>query len=372
VTVPFYSHAATAARDWPRLERRLRAVIACGEYVAGEAAAELESVLRRRTGASHAVACGSGSDAIILMLRAIGIGPGAEVIVPAYTFFATASCVLHVGATPVLVDVLPGSFGMNPDAAEAAITKSTRAIMPAHMFSQMADMARLAEVATRNGVALVEDSAEAIGMRMGDVHAGRWGQAGILSFFPAKTLGAFGDAGMLITDDDGIAVRARALARHGQYEDGVHAEIGYNSRLDEIQACVLLTRLDRLDEEIARRAELAGRYTAALADLPQVDTPWQAPAKEPGNQVWYVYLIEADRRDELAGFLASAGIGTEVYYPMPLTAQPCLREFARWPVPVAAAAAGRAIALPLYPDLTDALQDEVIGAVRGFYLGAGR
>jgi UDP-2-acetamido-2-deoxy-ribo-hexuluronate aminotransferase len=370
MSVPFYSYAASATRDWPRLERRLREVIARGEYVAGPAAAELESAIRDRTGARHAVACNSASDAIIVMLRACGIGPGDEVIVPAYTFFSTASSVLHAGAKPVLVDVLPGSFGMSADAAEAAITARTRAIMPAHMFSQMADIARLAEVASRNGVQLLEDSAEAIGMRMGTRHAGRWGRAGVLSFFPAKTLGAFGDAGMLITDDDDVAARARALCRHGQFEDGVHAEIGYNSRLDEVQACVLLTRLERLDEEISRRAELAGQYTAGLAGIPQLEPPWLAPAKEPGNQVWYVYLIEADRRDELVAYLDNAGIGTEVYYPRPLTQQPCLREFAGWPVPVADAAARRAVALPLYPDLTDARQAEVIEAIQVFYQGA--
>jgi dTDP-4-amino-4,6-dideoxygalactose transaminase len=197
-----------------------------------------------------------------------------------------------------------------------------------------------------------------------------WGQAGVLSFFPTKTLGAFGDGGMVLTDDDDIAAAARRLRHHGRADSGAHVDIGHNSRLDEIQACVLLTRLDRLDDEIDRRAALAARYTAALADLaPLVRTPWLAPAREPSNQVWYVYLIECERRDALVEHLARQGIGTEVYYPRPLPAQPCLAGLAgsARPVPVAAAAARRAVALPLYPDLTEAQVDRVCAQVRSFY-----
>ncbi|MEU9980218.1 DegT/DnrJ/EryC1/StrS family aminotransferase [Streptomyces sp. NPDC050856] len=373
-TVPFHSWARSAQRDWPRLEERLTQVLDRGVFTAGQAAGELEAALAGFTGARHAVGCNSGSDALAIMLRAAGIGPGDEVVVPAYTFFASASAVLHVGAEPVFVDVLPGSYAMDPEAVVRAVTPRTRAIMPVHLFSQMADMPALTKIAADHGLTVLEDSAEAIGMRTRGRHAGLWGRAGVLSFFPTKTLGAIGDAGMLLTDDDGIAERARMLTVHGRHPDGTgrHELLGWNSRLDEVQACVLLTRLERLEEEIARRAELAARYTEGLSGLAEVRVPWPRPPARPEDQVWYVYLIECERRDELVAFLEQRGVGTEVYYPRPLTHQPALahRPGVRHPVPVAEASARRAVGLPMYPDLTEAQVDHVVGAVRAFYQGA--
>ncbi|WP_151771476.1 DegT/DnrJ/EryC1/StrS family aminotransferase [Streptomyces abyssomicinicus] len=371
-TVPFFSGAASVRRDWPRLEARIREVAASGRFTSGPVTAELEAAIAERTGARHAVAVANGTDALVILLRAAGIGPGDEVIVPAYTFFATASCVLHVGAQPVLVDVLPGSYAMDPARAEAAITPRTKAIMPVHLFSQMADMEVLRDLADRHGLMLLEDSAEGIDMRAGGVHAGLWGSGGVLSFFPTKTLGSLGDAGMLLTDDDRVAARARRLRQHGQDTEGtyVHEEIGYNSRCDELQSAFLLHRLERLTEETGRRAELAARYDRLLAPLAgKVTTPWMAPAKTPSNQIYYVYLIECDRRDELAAHLEAHGVGTEAYYPRPLTEQPLLAPLpgSRHPVPVAAAAARRALALPLYPDLTDAQADHVAALIHAFY-----
>ncbi|MFE6978978.1 DegT/DnrJ/EryC1/StrS family aminotransferase [Streptomyces sp. NPDC057682] len=376
--VPFFSGAASARRDRTRLAEVVRRVAASGRFTSGPVTAELEDAIAARTGARHAVAVANGTDALVILLRAAGIGPGDEVIVPAYTFFATASSVLHVGAQPVLVDVLPGSYAMDPERAEAAITERTRAIMPVHLFSQMADMERLKDLADRHGLILLEDSAEGIDMRAGGVHAGLWGSGGVLSFFPTKTLGSLGDAGMLLTDDDEIAASARRLRLHGQGTDGAYAtdgayvyqELGYNSRCDELHAAFLLHRMERLTEEIERRAELAARYDRLLAPLAgTVTTPWMAPAKNPSNQVYYVYLIECDRRDELAAFLEEHGVGTEAYYPRPLTEQPLLAPLpgSRHPVPVSEAAARRALALPLYPDLTDQQADRVAALVHAFY-----
>ncbi|MFD0412829.1 DegT/DnrJ/EryC1/StrS family aminotransferase [Streptomyces sp. NPDC127108] len=372
--VPFFSGADSIRRNWPSLEPRLRTVAESGRFTAHAAVAELEAAISGYTGAKYAVACNNGTDALILMLRAAGIGPGDEVIVPAYTFFATVSAVLHVGAEPVIVDVLPGSFAMDPDKAGAAVSPRTKAIMPAHMFSQTADLLALREVAQHSGAQLLEDSAEAIGMWVDGVHAGLWGRAGVLSFFPTKTLGALGDAGMLITNDDGIAARVRAARCHGQAEDGayVYESLGWNSRCDELQAAMLLSRLETLDAEIVRRAELAARYTERLADV--VDTPWLAPAERPSNQVWYVYLIEADHRDELVAFLDANGIGTEVYYPLSLSEQPALRDLpgAQLPTPVATGASRRAVGLPLYPDLTDAQVDRVCDLITRFHREVSR
>ncbi|WP_306317859.1 MULTISPECIES: DegT/DnrJ/EryC1/StrS aminotransferase family protein [unclassified Streptomyces] len=376
--VPFFSGAASVRRDWPELEARIRRVAASGRFTSGPVTAELEAAIAERTGARHAIAVANGTDALIILLRAAGIGPGDEVIVPAYTFFATASAVLHVGADPVLVDVLPGSYAMDPARAEAAITGRTKAIMPVHLFSQMADMAMLKDVADRHGLLLLEDSAEGIDMRADGVHAGLWGSGGVLSFFPTKTLGSLGDAGMLLTNDDEIAATARRLRCHGQSADGayggdgayVYEELGYNSRCDELQSAFLLHRLPRLSAEIERRAELAARYDRALAPLADhVRTPFMAPAKSPSNQVHYVYLIECDRRDELAAHLDAHGVGTEAYYPRALTDQPLLAPLpgAQHPVPVARAAAERALGLPMYPDLTDEQVDRVAGLIHAFY-----
>lgn len=372
--VPFFSGAATFERTWPELERRLRAITARGRFTSGPEVAALERALADHTGAGQVVAVGSGTEALVMMLRAAGIGPGDEVIVPAYSFFATVSSVLHVGADPVMVDIQPVSYALDPQRVAEAVTPRTRAIMPVHLFHQMADMAVLCKLADEHGLLVVEDSAEAIGMRADGRHAGLFGAAGVLSFFPTKTLGALGDAGAVLTDDPDLADRIRRMRVHGQAVEGSyeHLELGWNSRCDEIQAAVLLTRLTHLDADIARRAALAERYSANLGDLdPMVTTPRQAPALQPSNLVWYVYLIETDRRDELVTFLADHGVGTEVYYPRPLPAQPSLAGLpgARHPVPVAARASGRAVALPLYPDLTDDQVDRVCALVHEFHGG---
>jgi UDP-2-acetamido-2-deoxy-ribo-hexuluronate aminotransferase len=367
--VPFFSGAASIRRDWPELERRIREITSRGVFTSGPVVAELEAAICSYTGATHAVACNNGTDALILTLRATGIGPGDEVIVPAYTFFASASSVMHAGAQPVLVDILPGSYAMDVERAAAAITPRTKAIMPVHLFSQTADLVALRELADSYGVQMIEDSAEAIGMRVDGVHAGLWGRAGVLSFFPTKTLGALGDAGMVLTHDAALAASVRRMRVHGQSVESSYEweELGWNSRCDELQAAVLLTRLAHLDSDIARRAELVAHYNTRLARV--VDIPWQAPAKRPGNLVWYVYLIETGRRDELVSYLTEHGVGTEVYYPRPLSQQPCLRSLpgARHPVPVASAASRRAVALPLYPDLTHEQVDRVCDLVTAFH-----
>jgi UDP-2-acetamido-2-deoxy-ribo-hexuluronate aminotransferase len=376
ISVPFFSGAASMRADMPLLEPRLRQIAAAGQFVDGDEIRQLEADLSSYIGALHTVVVGSGTDALALMLTAAGIGPGDEVVVPAYTFFATVSSVLHVGADPVMVDVLPGSYGLDPDRVAEVIGPRTRAILPVHLFCQTCDIVSLREIAVTHGLLLLEDSAEAIGMRVDGVHAGLLGLAGVLSFFPTKTLGALGDGGAVITDDQTVASRVRRLRRHGWDEGSRHYLAGgRSSRADEIQAAILRSRLWHLDDDIARRAELACRYTVSLADLePAVRTPYLGAAKRQSNLVWYVYLIETSRRDELAEFLAANGVGTEIYYPRPLPAQPCLAGLpgARHPVPVAATASHRALALPLYPDMSDAQVDRVCALVRDFHAGERR
>jgi dTDP-4-amino-4,6-dideoxygalactose transaminase len=356
VKVPFFRADLSSGPRREALEQHLRAAEAEGYAADGKVVATLEESLAEYTGARHVIAVGSGTDALTLLLHAVGVGPGDEVVVPAYTFFASASSVCHVGARPVFVDVLPGSYGMDPAAARAALTPRTAAIMPVHLFSQTADLPGLAEVAGSAGVPLVEDSAEAIGMRVGGRHAGLWGSGGVLSFFPTKTLGACGDAGAVLTDDDLVAARVRQAAGAGEW----------TSRCDAVQAAVLLARLPWLDADIAARQALAERYTARLAGIPPVSVPYLASVPVPGNAVWYVYLVECDERDALAAHLAAHGVETEVYYPRPLPAQPC---FAPDParVPVAARASTRALGLPLYPDLRPSEVDAVTDLIAEFY-----
>jgi len=371
MAVPFFSGARSFERRWPRIRELLGEALDSGAFVNGRVVAQLERALEDYTGAAHAIAVGSGTEALIVALESCGVGRGDEVAVPVYTFFASASSVVHVGAKPVFVDVLPGSYAIDPGDLEARVTPLTKAVMPVHLFSQMADMTAVMDVADRHALTVVEDSAEAIGMAFDGVPGGRFGRAGILSFFPTKTLGALGDAGMVLTDDDEVAERCRRLRNHGQVPGErpyVWDAMGINSRMDDIQAAVLLARLETLDDDLARRAELARRYDARLAD---VRGPVQTPAivDERATAAWYVYLIEADDRDRLVDHLAANGIETEIYYPRPLHLQPCFAElgYGRGDFPVAERCASRAVGLPFYPDMLDEQVDEVCAAIASFY-----
>jgi dTDP-4-amino-4,6-dideoxygalactose transaminase len=339
-------------------------------YVQGGLVDRLESEIRRYTGARHAIAVGNGTDALILALRAAGIGPGDEVVVPAFTFIASASSVAHAGARPVFADIDPLTYALDPEAVPATIGPRTAAIMPVHLFSQPADMPRLLDIAAGHGIPVIEDSAEGIGMRVAGRHTGLLGMAGVLSFFPTKTLGALGDAGMVLTDDDEIARYCREGRDSGEdapfaVRDGYP---GIGSRMDEIQATVLLHRLAHLDADIDQRRRLAERYDKRLCGLPEVTTPRLAPPAG-SDTVYYTYVIEAERRDELVAFLRERGIGTETYYPLPLHRQPCFGYLGHRPgdFPVAERACQRTVALPLYPDLADDQVDEVCAAVIDFY-----
>lgn len=381
--VPFFDQSKSFKELWPLLDRHIDDVFDRGKFSHGRKVAELERAIAEYTGARHAVAVNSGTDALVILLRAAGIGPGDEVVVPAFTFFASASAVSMAGATPVFADITTdGDYGMDAASAEAAVTDRTRAIMPVHLFSQPADMAALTALAGRRGLRLLEDSAEGIGMRWDGTHAGLLGGGGVLSFFPTKTLGALGDAGMILTDDPDLAERAGVLRHHGRMGktidhiagiSNLSGVSGTNSKMDDIQAAVLMARLSRLDQDIARRRELADAYTERLAGADGVlAVPRLVPRDVPVDPVFYVYLVEVERRDELVAHLASRGIGTETYYPRPLHLQPA---YAGHPghrpgaFPNAEAASGRTLALPLYPDLDEDRVEVVCAAISDFYAG---
>ncbi|WP_307623659.1 DegT/DnrJ/EryC1/StrS aminotransferase family protein [Streptomyces sp. V3I7] len=379
--VPFFSQAESFDALWPLIEERVNEVFEGGKFSHGPQVARWEKELVAYTGARFAIGVNSGTDALVLLLRACGLRRDEGVLVPVYSFVATASSVVLAGGRPQFVDIDPTTYAMDAAALESAVTPESRLVMPAHLFHQMADMRALAAVAAGRGLTLVEDSAEAIGMRQDGRHAGLFGRGGVLSFFPSKTLGALGDAGAVITDDEQVAQTVCALRHHGRFgatladfptistETGV---AGYNSKMDDIQAAVLSAKLTRLEQDIVRRAELAADYDRALRDVPGI-VRLPRTVERPGDArgVFYVYLIEVEDRDRLVEHLERRGVGTEVYYPTPLHLQPCFASLghSRGDFPHAEAASERAVALPLYPDLKPDHMERVCAAVREFYTG---
>ncbi|NYH54660.1 dTDP-4-amino-4,6-dideoxygalactose transaminase [Nocardiopsis arvandica] len=379
--VPFFDQSDTFRELWPDIRDNCLRVMDRGKFSHGAMVAEFERALARWTGARHVVGVNSGTDALVLLLRAAGLRPGEEVIVPAYTFVATASAVVLAGGVPVFADIEERGYGIDPRSVDAVATPRTRMVMPVHLFDRLADMEGVQEVARRRGLTVLEDSAEAIGMRLRGVHAGLLGAGGVLSFFPAKTLGAIGDAGALLTDDALLAETARALRHHGRsgrtlddFPGIANPTVvpGCNSKMDDIQAAVLLAKLTRLDAGIARRAELSARYDSRLRGVSGIRAVPGDTAPHPGGgRVVYVHLVEAEERDGLVDHLTAAGIGTETYYPVPLHLQPCFAHLGHVPgdFPRAEAACEAAVALPLHPDLTDAQVDRVCDEIEDFYAG---
>ncbi|WP_436491866.1 DegT/DnrJ/EryC1/StrS family aminotransferase [Actinokineospora sp. HUAS TT18] len=338
------------------------------KFILGARTARFESALRDQLGAADVVACGSGTTALMLVLRAMDIGPGDEVVVPAFGCAPLAASVVNVGAVPVFADVHPWTMVVEPYEVEESITSRTAAIMPAHMFSVMADMPTMRELADRHEIRLVEDSAVAQGAVLDGVPAGRWGEAGVFSFVQVKTFGTIGEGGAVVTDDPEIAERVRMLRNHGQ--DGtqrfVHHMVGFNSRFDEVMAEFQLHRLAGLAQRLERRAQIADYYTERFAPL--VERGIQPPPPGREGRCYYVYSLLADRRDDLKRHLAERGIGTHVYYPTPLPAQTAFAEYAArgrfWPH--AELACARILALPIYPHLTDAQVETIADAVCDF------
>ncbi|MCU7826542.1 DegT/DnrJ/EryC1/StrS family aminotransferase [Kitasatospora sp. DSM 101779] len=379
--VSFFTQAESFESLWPTTRRHLDELMDRGKYSHGPKVAELEAALAAWTGARHVIGVNSGTDALVLLLRAAGLRPGDEVVVPAYTFVASASSVVLAGGRPVFADIDPVTYGIDPASADAVVTDRTTTVMPVHLFHQLADLRGILDLAARRRLTVVEDSAEAFGMRWDGVHAGLHGAGGVLSFFPTKTLGAIGDAGAVLTDDPGIAEAVSAMRHHGRSGPSVDDFpainrptdlLGVNSKMDDIQAAVLLAKLTRADRDIARRARLAAGYAERLAGTPGIHRlPTTADRGVPTDPVWYVYLIETERRDALADHLARHGVQTEVYYPTPLHLQPCFAGLGHRPgdFPNAEAACERALALPLHPDLTDDDLDRVCDLVRDFHHG---
>ena len=371
MNVPFFSVANVLERQGALLNIYLDEIFERGDFVNGRLVGELENAIKRYTGAAHAVAVGNASDGLACALQAVNVGAGDEVIVPDLTFVSSASSVVHCGARPVFADIDRETYGLDPDSVRKAITPNTRALMIVHLFHQPAHMPELLCVAEEHGLVVIEDSAEGIGMRCNGRHVGLGGKAGVLSFFPTKTLGCLGDGGMVITDDENVAATCRELRDHGRAPGTCIAlRPGHSSRLDSIQAAVLLARLEVLDQEIVQRARLASLYKQGLAHLAHVvRVPSFVERPYATRGVWYVFVIECERRDELAQFLADNGIVTETYYPLPLHLQPAFASYGYrvGDFPVSEFVCSRTLALPLYPDLEETDVNVVCDAISKFY-----
>ena len=368
-TIPFFS-PDLFEEDRDALLRIVHAVGTGRDqrFILGERTARLERALAARIGAGDVVACSSGTSALTLVLAAMDVGPGDEVVVPAFGCAPLAATVIDAGARPVFADIDPVRLTVDPDAAEPLITPRTRVLLAAHMFSVMADMPAFRALADRRGVRLIEDSALAQGGRLRGRPAGRWGDAGLYSFVQVKTFGMPGEGGVVITDDAGLAADVRMLRNHGQ--DGVHRfvhhRIGHNSRFDEVMAAFQLHRLAGLDDRLARRAEISAYYSRRFAPL--AERGLTAPPEGGDGRFPYVYTVLTDDRDALDAHLAAHGVTAHVYYPRPLPAQPAFAPYARpggsWPN--AESAARRTLSLPLYPNLTDAQVEHIADTVCAF------
>ena len=348
----------------------MMAVIERQGFIMGSEVTELEAKIARLSHAKHAIACASGTDALFLPLKALDLRPGDEVITTAFTFFATAGAIHNAGGTPVFADIDPVTFNISPAAIEAAITPKTRGIVVVHLFGQMAVMEDILAIAERHGLPVIEDAAQSIGARR--KIAGEWrtagelGLAGTLSFFPTKNLGAWGDAGMIVTQDDRLADRLRRLRLHGGSRQYFHEEVGTNSRLDSLQAAVLLAKLPHLPRWNEARQRNAARYQAGFRGHPDVCPPRTEPANE---HIFHQYTIMVPQRDKLQIHLKAHGVGHAIYYPLALHLQPCFEHlgYGRGSLPVTEAVMDSVISLPIYPELTSAQQDAVIEAVTSFY-----
>jgi dTDP-4-amino-4,6-dideoxygalactose transaminase len=366
------------------IDAAIRAVLERQSFILGPEVEQLEREVARLQGCAIGIGCGSGSDALLLSLEALAVGAGDEVLVPAFSFFSTAGSVARLGAVPVFVDVEPRTFLISPEAAGEALRQPhgagpPKAMIPVHLYGQCADMDRLRTLAERNGLEIVEDAAQAILARCCGKPSGSMGRAGCFSFYPTKNLGGFGDGGMITTSDPAMAERLRLLRNHGSLDKREHSLVGVNSRLDTLQAAVLLVKLRHLEKWTHLRRQRAALYRRAFEDAelshpaaiyPSEDIPVVLPLEaRNGEHVYHQFTIRAHRRDELAARLAEKGIGTAVFYPLALPQQPAFSHLRPAPgaFPESERAAQEVLSLPIYPELTEEQQLMVVRQIREFY-----
>ena len=377
----------------PEIDAAIQRVMDAQYFILGPEVTGFEKKLAEYVGSRHAIGVASGSDALLIALMALGVGPGDEVITTPYTFFATAGAIARLGAKPVFVDIEPRSFNLDPrqvadylGGRHALLNDRARfdhdpgrvkAIIPVHLYGQCADMAPLLDLARERGIPIVEDAAQAIGTRYQGRSAGTMGILGCFSFFPSKNLGAAGDAGALVTDDAGLAEKVRVLRAHGSKPKYFHPLVGINSRLDALQAAILSVKLPYLERWSAGRREVAARYDRLLSDgrvpagltpqPPALQTPWQRPGD---RHIFNQYVIRSPQRDQLMAALKAAKIGCEIYYPLPMHVQECFAYLGYHPgdLPQSEAAARETLALPMFPELDESRQKRVARVLGRMFL----
>lgn len=338
-------------------------------FILGGRVEALEKNLADFHSVSHAVGVASGTDALLLSLKALEVGPGDEVITTPFSFIATVEAVMHLGARPIFVDIDPETFNLNSQRVDEALTPRVKVLLPVHLFGQCCDMKPLLDLARDEDLRLLEDAAQAIGAKQNGRPVGTTGDAACLSFYPAKILGGMGEGGMVLTNHPEIAERVRLLRVHGSRDAYLHEAIGFNSRLDALQAAILLVKFKHLNQWIRMRRQCALNYQKLFEEAGLLES-LRPPVERPGNEhVYNYYVVRASRRDELKDFLAQAGVASRVYYPVPLHLQPCLRElgYRQGDFPAAEQACQEVLALPMYPELSLERQTYVVDKIKAFY-----
>jgi len=374
--VPFLDLVPQFSSIEEEIKSALNEVFKTQQFILGPQVEALEQTIAQYCQTRYAIGVASGSDALLLSLMALGIGPGDEVLLPPFTFFATAGVVSRLGAAPVFVDIDPETYNIDPYKIEAKITSKTKAIIPVHLYGQCADMDPLLQIAKAKQLFVIEDAAQALGaeywppLRSDAQRAGQIGDLGCFSFFPTKNLGAFGDAGMVVTNNPTWAEKIRILRVHGSQPKYFHKWIGINSRLDAIQAAILLVKFRHLEKWTEGRQKNAERYQSHLRDLASSLPGFRLPTIQYKNRhIFHQYVIAVPKRNELRQFLTKEGIGTEIYYPVPLHLQECYSSLDHHPgdFPSSEKAAEETLALPIYPELTEDQQVYVVERIKGFY-----
>jgi dTDP-4-amino-4,6-dideoxygalactose transaminase len=364
-TVPFLDLSAAQSEVAAELEQAFHRTLKSGWFILGRECQRFEAEFARYCGVKHCIGVGNGLEALHLILRAAGIGPGDEVIVPSNTYIATWLAVSYAGATPVPVEPDPKTFNINPALVEKAITPRTKAVLAVHLYGRVADITTLDTICKAHKIALFEDAAQAHGSRLNGVRTGALGLAAGFSFYPGKNLGALGDAGAVTTNSDDLAEKIRILRNYGSQKKYYNEVQGYNSRLDEIQAAFLLAKLPKLDEWNERRVRLADRYSESLSGLPDIEIP---PSGLAGEHTWHLYVIRSGKRTQLVDFLSSQGVNTLIHYPVPPHRSGAYAEanYSNQALSLAESLADTVLSLPIGPHLTDQQQSVVIQAVRNW------
>ena len=363
--VPFIDLSSQQKSVQGEIDRSLRRIFSNQRFILGEYGSLLEQKVAQKIKARHAIGVANGSDALYLALLALGVGNGDEVITTPFTFFATAGAISRTGAVPVFVDIDPATFNLDPALIAARISKKTKAILPVHLFGLPCDMEGILKIAKQFSLPVVEDAAQSFGATFRGSQTGSIGDIGCFSFYPTKNLGGAGDGGIMTTSSPELAEKLKLLRNHGSRVKYKHEIVGINSRLDEIQAVVILAKLKRIDRWNSARCKHAKYYEKALGDL-----PLQLPANAPGlKSTYHLYSILSDRRDQLQQHLEVRGIGCGVYYPLPLHLQPCYQwlGYRRGDLPVSESTAEKIISLPMYAEMTTRHLNTVVNAVRDFF-----